>query len=264
VSGRVLLCRVPGDCRWTVALLTLLVLVLPGCSLKPPVPLPVVAEGLLLAALSDQQQQFSSLRGMAKIDITTADETLRSSQLILATKPDRFRVEVLPMFGPPLLSMAIDGTEMAVSIPSRREFYRGPASAENLRRFTHVPLAADLLVQLLLHQVPLINYQQSRSEPGPKLVLDDNGDHQQFLEFDHQLRLTGATFLDSWRRPWLRVQYAGFDAGGSGFPHRIEVSLPQLEVTARIELSELEVNPLLAKDKFQLSVPAGLTVQPLP
>jgi outer membrane lipoprotein-sorting protein len=242
----------------------LLVLFLSGCSLKPQVPPPVVAEELLLAALEEQQQQFSSLRGMAKIEISTAGDTSRTSQLILAAKPDRFRAEVLQILGPPLLSLAIDGTDMAVSIPSRRQFYQGPASSENLRRFTRVPLEIDELVHLLLHQVPLINYRQIRSEPGPKLILDDADGYHQHLEFDSQLRLIGATYLDSWRRPWLIVKYSDFDLAGNGFPHRLEVSMPQLEVNARVVLSELEVNPLLAENKFRLSVPAGVPVQPLP
>jgi outer membrane lipoprotein-sorting protein len=243
--------------------LPVLLLVLAGCSLAPSKPQPQVAEVLLWQALAVQQQEFSSIRGVAKIRIDRETGSQRSTQVVLAEKPDRFRAEVLSMFGLPLLSVASDGELLAVSIPPRHQFYQGPPSAENLQRFTHVPLAARDLVQLLLHQIPLIDYRHSHAEPGPRLVLERADGVQQQLDFAGDLTLVGASYFDQNASPWMTVRYTEFTAGLQKFPRRLEVALPQLPAAFQLELSELEINPVLSADKFSLPVPAGSVVRPL-
>jgi len=258
-------CRVRWGIRCLIRLwLPLLLLVPAGCSLAPPKPRPIVAEALLWQSLAVQQQAFSALRGMAKIRIDNETNSQRSTQVVLAQKPDRFRAEVLSMFGQPLLSVVCNGELLAVSIPSRRQFYQGVPSAENLQRFTRVPLAATDLVQLLLHQVPLIDFRQSHAEPGPILVLERADGVRQRLDFDSDLRLVGASYFDQDNNLWMSVAYADFLAGPEMVPRRVEIALPQQQLDAQVELSELEVNPVLSADKFRLPVPAGSVVQPLP
>jgi len=235
-----------------------------GCSLAPPKPRPLVAESLLWQSLAVQQQAFSALRGMAKIRIDNETGSQHSTQVVLAEKPDRFRAEVLSMFGQPLLSVVCNGELLAVSIPTRRQFYQGVPSAENLQRFTRVPLAATELVQLLLHQVPLIDFRQSHVEPGPGLVLERADGVRQRLEFDSDLRLVGASYFDQDNNLWMSVAYADFLTGPDMVPRRVEIALPQQHLDAQVDLSELEVNPVLSADKFHLPVPAGSVVQPLP
>lgn len=239
-------------------------LALGGCSLTAPVAKPLVSEPLLWQALDRQQQAFSSLRGVAKIRIENFTGPRSSTQVVLAAKPDRFRAEVLSMFGQPLLSVASDGQQLAVSIPSRRQFFQGAPNAENLQRFTRLPLAMTDLVHLLLHQVPLIDTRLSYAEPGPSLVLEGADGLRQRLDFDTALTLVGATYFDRETKPWMTVSYADFTADARKFPQRVEIDLPQAEVAAQLTLSELEINPNLPADKFRLPVPAGSTVQLLP
>jgi len=239
-------------------------LILGGCSLTPPVPKPLIAESLLWQALDRQQQAFSSLRGLAKIRVENFTGPQSSTQVVLVEKPDRFRAEVLSMFGQPLLSVASDGQQLSVSIPSRRQFFQGTPNAENLLRFTRIPLEMTDLVHLLLHQVPQIDAHRSYAEPGPSLVIEGAEGYRQRLDFDHALTLVGATYFDQASRPWMTVRYTDFAADARMFPQRVEIDLPQAEVAAQVTLSELEINPVLSADKFRLSVPAGSTVQLLP
>jgi len=250
--------RLPGIGVLGLALLTLF-----GCSVTPPAPLPLVADDVLLQALAEQEQQYTSLRGIAKVGIENNSGALRSTQIVLAEKPDRFRAEILSTFGQPVVSMASDGAIMSVSIPSQRQFYQGVPSAESLARFTGIPLEVRDVVHLLLHQVPLIAYSQIRSEPGPSLILTDLAGSRQRLDFDHLLRLTGASYFDGGEHPWMLVRYTQFKEE-KGFPHQLDLSLPREGVEARVELRELDINLALTDDKFHLLVPEGIPVQPLP
>lgn len=248
---------------WSGLLLGLLILLPTGCAVAPRAPAPMVSETLLDQALEAQQRQFSSLRGMADVRIEDFSGSRRSTQLILAEKPDRFRAEVLSMFGQPWLSMASDGTTLGVSLPSRRQFFQGDPSAENLQRFIRLPLEVRDLVHLLLHEVPMIDARQRRSIAGPRLVLTGPGG-EQHLEFDGRLRLVAATYLDQASEPWMRVRYAAFSPGHEDFPLRIEIELPGSSTRVEVELSELEINPVLDDALFRLTVPAGSDVKPLP
>lgn len=248
---------------WLWLLLSLVVMLPTGCAVAPRTPAPEVAETLLIQALETQQRQFSSLRGMARVRIEDFSGSRRSTQLVLVEKPDRFRAEVLSMFGQPLLSIASDGATLGVSLPSRRQYYQGAPSAENLQRFIRLPLVVGDLVHLLLHEVPMIDARQRSSTVGPGLVFTASSGEQQRLEFDSRLRLVAATYLDQAANPWMLVRYSAFDSTHSDFPHRIEIELPRSASKVEVEFSELEINPVLADELFRLPVPAGSDVLPL-
>lgn len=254
----------PGCHRTLFCSLTFCLLVLlAGCAAPQVKSLPQLPRETLQAALQQQQQQFTGVSAMAKVQIDNRGETLASDQALLVALPDRLRSETLSMFGQPLLSLASEAGELEVFIPSRQQFLRGEASAANLLRYARLPLTVDELVRLLLHRVPLLVASEVVAKPGPVLELSGDRGFRQILYFDEQTRLVGADYFDSRGELWLQLGYADF-AAQNGFPTRMELTLPQDRISASVRLSDIEVNPVIADNKFRLKVPEGISPQPFP
>jgi len=245
----------------------LLALLLGACAVPRPAPVvPTADRDQLVGRLQQLARAYSSLRGLAKVRLATGEGVRTSSQVLIAERPDRFRVEVLAMFGTPLAILASDGSLFSAYLPGRSEFYRGPASADNLRRFIRLPLAARDLVGLLLYQPPLLENRDSwavTTPQGPQLILENASGAHQEIEFDSGLRVVASRYFDAEGTLQLSARYDQF-ASESGFPSRMQLQLPGEELTAEIEFSELEINAAIDAGLFRLAPPAGLEVRPLP
>lgn len=250
--------------------LILLALLAACAPLHAPAPAPAVPPGMaqkLLERLAAEAGAFGSLQGLAKVRVTSGGRTLSATQVLLAKKPDRLRSEVLSPFGQPMLLLASDGTDLEVLVPSEGRFYRGEATPENIRRFTHLPLGLTDLVHLLLYQVPLPAAQGGRVEGVSgglyRLRLQGAGDGRQEFYFDSRLHLVRALYYREGTL-LLRVRYGKFSDGAHPFPRHIEVELPQQGAKASLTFSDLRTNVAIPAERFVLNPPAGAAVLPIP
>ena len=134
----------------------LLLLALSGCATLPrelsATPAGQEVGHSLLDDWLTRRGQYSTVQGVAKVRVQTAERTVTGTQVILAEAPDRLRAETLSPFGTPLLLLAADGTELGVLLPGDNLFYQGRATPENIGRFTRLPFRlADLVGILLAH-----------------------------------------------------------------------------------------------------------------
>ena len=135
-----------------------LVLLLCSCTLPPtvlpPPPEEVTAKDLL-EELRRREDSLFSLRGLAHISWREGKRlSLKSRQALLIRKPDRFRSELFGLFGQPELVAAVNDREVTALALAEGLFYRGRASAENIHRLLHLPLAPADLLRLALNQAP--------------------------------------------------------------------------------------------------------------
>jgi len=233
----------------------------------PPTALPAVPAGKLVERVEKSGRDIQTLRGLAHARITTADKTVNVTQVLLAAAPDRLRTETLSPFGSPLMILATDGTDLSVFLPGEGRFLSGPASADNLRRFTRLPLRAADLVGLLLYRPPLFPWQQARAETvdatGYRLVLDGPGQRRQDFTFDAARRPTGAAYYDG-DRLLLRVRYADLTETPVVFPARAELDMPEYHIQASLEFdADLALNDKLDDARFRLQPPKGVEVEGL-
>ncbi len=245
----------------------LLLLVLAACA-RPPQPiwtdLPSTAQ--LLERLQKTTGQVRSLDAEAKVGLTVKGKYVSSQQFLLAEKPDRFRADVLSGFGQLILQLTSDGEELAVflntTVPGR--FFRGPASFENLSRFTRVPLADKDLIRLLLYDPPLIDFEASEvqvSEEGLVLRLSSNERFQDLL-FDRQLHLVGCRYLAK-DEALLDVKYGKIDEQDL-FPRTVRIELPREETSVALRFSALQTNVSIPAERFRLKQPEKIQVEALP
>lgn len=245
---------------------------MPGCAPpQAPIPLPAlppIAAGVLLQQVESCGADVTSLRGLAKVQLANGEKNFTVRQVILAGYPDRLRTETLSPFGSPLLVLASDGQTLAALLPGEGRFLQGPASAENLRRFTRLPLRLGDLVGLLLYRPPLLPWEEMRGDSGDadrsyRLFLDGPGTRRQVFSFAADLQLTGAAYYDG-KELLLEVGYSDFGSGPPPFPRHAELLLPGYAVTATIHFTEVELNVDLAAALFHLLPPVGVVVEELP
>lgn len=232
----------------------------------PPAPLPAGLEERLLQQLTENSRAFRNLQGLAKVKVSREGKSMGATQVLLVEKPDRLRAETLSPFGQPVLLLATNGDELTVFVPGEGNFYRGAASPRNLQRLTRIPLRLADLVQLLLYDVPVIDFQEQEllaETDGFRLVLNGERESRQELFFDRRLRLVKVDYLVG-SELLLEVAYGRFDGDDEGYPAATELQMPQLAVTASLVFSEVRTNVAIPEDRFLLTPPAGVAVQSFP
>ncbi len=250
--------------KWLAGLLLILIA---GCAPKVPPAWETLPEaGALLSALAARNDRHRALDGAAQVGLTVEGKYFSSRQFLLLERPDRLRTDVLTGFGQLVLQLASDGETFAVflntEVPGR--FITGPASDENISRFLRLPLAVDDLLALLLHDPPLIAFQNSSvAVDGGRLRLLLSGEGQrQELWFDRQKRLVGCRYSVAGEQK-LAVEYDKFTAA-DGFPRRIEIVVPGAETGLKVAFSELTLDPVPDAAQFSLKQPPGSRLEILP
>lgn len=243
---------------------------LSACAPRPKVSgpaLPPVATDDLLQQVKSCGTAIKTLRGLAKVRLTSRERTLSASQVLLASFPDRLRAESLSPFGSPLMVMASNGQELEALLPGEGRFLHGPASADNLRRFTRLPLRLEDLVGLLLYRPPLFPWEKAHGGDGEadryRLFLDGPENRRQVFSFDPAQRLTGAAYYYG-SELLLEVDYGDFTPGNPRYPRQAELRLPAYGVEATIRFSEVTLNAEIPPERFQLQPPPGAKVEELP
>jgi len=238
-----------------------------SCVSRPPVPLPSDMDAILLNRLDHNASAFQSLKGMAKVKVVTPEKTLRANQVILAEKPDRLRAEMLSPFGQTLMVLASDGKDFKVSLPSSGDFYQGEATAANLARFTRLPFEIADLVNLLLYQVPVIPYRSFhvilQGTDHYELVLEGEDDLVQEVQFDRDLRLTQAVFVQN-GHTILKVAYADFSDSQNEFPLKTSIEVPASQAEAELFFTQVTTNVAIPAQRFVLVPKAGAVIKALP
>ncbi len=221
----------------------------------------------LKARLQDAGGEIRTLRGLAKVKVANDEEQGTVSQVLLAEYPDHLRAETLSPFGSPLLVLASDGRDLEVLLAGAGRFLRGPASVENLQRFTRLPLRLTDLVGLLLYRVPVFPSERdelgSGGPDGYLLVLQGPPPRRQEFSFDRALRLSGAAYFRD-DELLLRVDYREFREGSPLFPGTVDLSMPQQHLTAILSFSMVDLNADLPAERFHLTPPPGVAVEALP
>lgn len=248
-----------------VTLITWLTVVLGGCAtVKVPLaesPAPEAEGEALLAMWLERGEALQALQGLAKVKVKTPQGSVTGTQVVIAARPDRLRVEALSPFGTPLLAMASDGRQLTVMLPGENLYYTGAATTENLTRFTGVPLAPTVLVDILFWQPPLVAFREIsvfRTGAGGWRIVLKAGAERQELVFDAATRLEQVRYF-SGDALQLAVDYAGFDQAPA-LPRQIRLEQPPLALLASLDFSELTVNQPQPEGRFHLPPPAGSQV----
>jgi hypothetical protein len=216
----------------------------------------------LRAVIAGQRAAVHGLRTAARVHLESPEGSGSAQQVLVASRPDRLRVEVLSPFGS-VFVLATSGGQLAAYVREENRVYRGRATAANLAHYAQIELSVSDLVDLLLGLPP------QRQEGFGAVFVDAAAQivrlRQQTPEGAQVVAFTGDPL-----RP-VAVEERGADdhlAWGAAFDRHafvdgvwlpLWVSLWQPAQQRRITMTfdEPELNPELPASVFTLDAPPG-------
>ncbi len=249
-----------------LALFVICLLVGACAPLPSTLPHPQPTQDELLQRLDATRAAFFSLKGLAKASYRRGEESMTASQVVIARSPDKLRLEILGLFGSPVMILATDGAALTVLLPGEAKAFQGAATSGFLQQVLRLPLQQTDLVSLLLQQPLLLPWETTEvvyeSDGRSRLMLENAYGLVQNLTFDRHLHLVACEYRLAGIRQML-VSYANFD-DVHNFPHNIQLSLPPDDIDMTLDFSSAELNADLLASRFVLVPPAGYTIEPLP
>jgi hypothetical protein len=245
-----------------VFLLAAAVCTINGCvSVKPPPAKPELPAkqwqaGELIHSLGERQKQFRSLRALARLDYAGPDGKGNVQEAVLIQRPDRLRLETLTFLGAVLI-VTVNDREIIGYHPREGIFVRGPRNAENLLRYTQIPLELDEMTALLVG-LPPVDTGAPVHQEGPALVFSPHGLKQDSVAFEAQ-----APVPTQWKRfndagaVELSAQFLDYVLTPAGpFPSRIQIEAQLQKRKLDIRYQQPEVNAPLPPEIFTQEKPA--------
>lgn len=237
---------------------------LAGCAVAPPpAPPPPVSPAVeapeLVRQWAAEWESFVGLRAAVELTIRRRERNDRVAAVLLAS-PTSLRVEVATPFGLPAVVAVARPDEIVVFRVLERRAQVGRPTPEAVTRWLGVPVTPDMLVRLLVGQVPLPGAPGAvRPAAGPASQLDYERDGVPYRvwvgpEGRPARLLVGAEGPDR-----LTVSFGR--AGGGGLESlRIEAPRRDAELVLRYLSAELAAPP---PEVFAVTLPSDVRVQPL-
>jgi len=255
-------------------LLILVIITLSACASQPKPslisqPERLYSERELLSILESRNRAVNSIEGKLSSRITMAGENRSATELILIKKPLHLRMDIISPFGSPLLTMATDGEDINLQYHAKNRFFSGKAGEPNMAAILSPSLNMGELVLILTGGIPLIKFDESKSETtweeeGYRLILKNETARQDIL-FDAKglYPLTSAIY-DVQERALLYLtmgNYKGVE--GFDFPSSIGLSMPLENYEMKVKYSRVSLNEDLELESFNLAPPEGISVEGL-
>lgn len=223
------------------------------------------ADGLV-QELIDNSALISSIQGLAKVTVKAPMTSIDGVQVVIAEKPDRLRAETLSPFGTPLVSLTAADGQLGVLLAAQNLYYTGAATPENLELFVHIPLNVPDLVNLLLHQPPLIDAWKEEAfnlKDGGWLLLRYGTMQRQELVLNQNRQVVEVSYFKN-NDLLIKATYANFRGHGTLFPALLTLEVPEKYATVSLDFSDAETNGRLRPGIFDVKAPAGAKVVYLP
>jgi hypothetical protein len=119
------------------------------------------------AALARMHATYACSRGVtaeAKLDYIGPSGRIRGNVLYLAASPARLRLDLFSPFGAILSTLTSDGASFRLADVRQRSFFRGPANACNMARFTRIALPPPVFVDLFRGEAPVLRHAGSPAQ----------------------------------------------------------------------------------------------------
>jgi hypothetical protein len=249
-------------------LLVVALLLVSACkTVVPAVPLPLddPRPAAFLAQWDAAARSRHALRGRAHVAVDGRDGEvrIRGKQIVVLARPARLRVEVLGFLSQTAAVITTDGERFEVFRSGDRSSETGAVDPDLLWREAHLALTPEQAVEVLLG-VPALGaglVPARAALAAGDLIRMDLVDAEQRVRrraaFDATARLREFEVLDDDGALRWRAQFGDY-APVDGVPvaHKIVLDVTTGVVHVEISLRDLELNPELPADIFQLRPPS--------
>lgn len=217
----------------------------------------------LLLQLDLAVNEFNSIKGLAKSTYTQNGKRKSVNQVIFAEYPDKLRFEALGLFGAPALMAATDGINTVVLLPGEGRAYVGPSGSGFLQKLLRLPLTTSDIVAIILLRLKIIERQSSKvsylANGISRLTLTAGSNYQE-VDFNQSRQIVRVAWFSEGNLH-TSVLYDDYEAG---FPGRLEVHIPDRQLVASLDFSDVELNAVLKEGLFRLVPPVEYLVEPIP
>jgi hypothetical protein len=229
-------------------------LALSGCRSAPVAWTPLAAgdprPAALCADLASLAEARNALRATGRVRSEGPGGAGFGKQLLLVERPARLRVEVLGPLAQRVLVLATDGERYALYRAEQAGIERGEVHPGVLAEAAGLPLTPDAAAALLL-AAPLPPDAAAEAFEAEGGVLSLRWPDQT-LDFDAEGRLVTLAFHPNGRAA-LTARWSDWrEVSASAFPHRLELELTEPEARWQLDYREVELNPALAPELFEL------------
>ena len=212
---------------------------------------------LLLSAIEENRVQVSSLRGRARIKVVSTRENLRIHCLILAQKPDRWRLEILNPMNMPVSLFLNNGEEWINYSLAENRYLKGNSKGDA----TMFGLKVKDVISFLSGELPLLPYNRENVEcfsDGDLFLVtipSEDGVEKIWINPEGN-RIVKGEFYDLSGKMKLKVGFEEFQkAGDVLFPYQIEIYLPKDFTWITLTYEDIQVNPVLENSLFYFIPP---------
>ena len=230
-----------------------------------PLPADDARAARLLAEHAALAESRHGLRARTRVSLEGRAGEGFARQLLLVSRPDRLRLEVLGLAGQRVAALATDGLGYDVFRAESGRIESGEVHPGILDEFVGVPIRPAAGAAILLGVPNLGNDSNELFAGGDDRVFvrwwAGEQLHQAVFGADGQLsglRIEAALGGTSLQAEWGDYR----DVEGVPFAHRVRIEVPPAGVAAEVEFLQVELNPKLDPALFRLanrrlSSPAG-------
>lgn len=239
-----------------------------GCVKEVPIYEPAdMPVSLVVAHLEQRQNHLFSFRAVGTIRVRGEQQRWSGRGFLLSEFPDSLRLEVVGLFGNPVLYAVSDGRQFTIWEPGREQAYQGLASSGTLARLIKFPLQDREALLLLTGIVPPWQRAQAKlfrlSKAGSYMLQLEN----KAARFRQRIWLEGEDLLVT-RIERVQDNERKFEAQFSDFVAIDELSYPRSVVMEggqahiSIRYKQFAVNEDLDTSVFHLALPEGIEIVP--
>lgn len=235
---------------------------LSSCTKQPlPLPTPVIDNAERLQWMQMRQVQYQSLSALAQVKMSQNGKSWSTTQAWLVEEPNRLRIDMVNFFGQLLVQFSVNGSRLNAYVPRDQTHYFGMPTVDNIQRFTGLPLPITDLVALLLGKMPLGVLETAQVSAWEKgLVFSTAAGVDYWVEFDGQ-RVSGLVYSVNSTTVY-QVKYGPY-VGDNIYPQQLELQAPMNDIGVVVRFDDLEFNPILSPQQFELQLPENTVLRSL-
>jgi hypothetical protein len=238
-----------------------------GCAtVVPPAPQDTTPKvwqpGELAKAITERQEQFRSLRALARVSYSGPNGKNGFQEAILVERPDRLRLETITYLGAVLI-VTVNDKEIAGYHPREGVFVRGDRSRENLARYTQIPLELDEITKLLLG-LPPVDGAVSAQDGNTVEFSPKRGGKDVVTFASHLAAPTQWQRLSPSGKVEMSAEFADYSETATGFfPLKVVFETQTPKRRLEIRYQEPELNASLPANLFSQQKPANVKELPI-
>jgi outer membrane lipoprotein-sorting protein len=225
-------------------------------------------QGSILSLFLTRDKELSSLRQLARVRFETSEGSQTGRQVLLFERPDRVRLETLPLNTNYSLSLlvALNGQATYVDFANKKA-YQGNAERELFGRFLKVPASERVLLSVFSGRVPTELIQEgdvkvSRLADGTLQLNRGEGLFVWHLSGTDQkvFRFFATDTLKD--KPLVDITYEwGTPVKGVELPKGMTMFFPTDGSRTFLEFTQQKVNEDIRDDLFEAVIPGDFDIQ---